>query len=102
MTQLQTIINKNYDSIVKRGFITPSTTAFEFIDKIFEEVGELEEVLDKIKNNKPTKKMFSNLSEELSDVILVCLNFAQHFDIDIEDELNKKIKINYERAKRGS
>lgn len=99
MNKLQNIINKNYDSIVKRGFIIPSTNAFDFIDKLFEEAGELEEIVNEIKDKKPTTKMFENMNEEIADVILVCLNFARHFDIDIEDELTKKIKKNYERAK---
>jgi NTP pyrophosphatase (non-canonical NTP hydrolase) len=99
MDKLQDIINKNYDSIVKRGFITPSTNAYQFVDKLFEEVGEVEEIVNEIRDKKPTNKMFQNLNEEIADVILTALNFAQHFDIDIEDELNKKIKKNYERAR---
>jgi|TARA_R110000803_G_scaffold27192_2_gene63641 NTP pyrophosphatase (non-canonical NTP hydrolase) len=96
---LQKIIRENYNSIVKRGFITPDTNAFDFIDKLFEEAGELEEIVNEIKDKKPTTKMFENMNEEIADVILVCLNFAQHYDIDIENELTKKIKKNYERAR---
>jgi NTP pyrophosphatase (non-canonical NTP hydrolase) len=99
MDKLQDIINKNYDSIVKRGLITPSTNAYQFVDKLFEEVGEVEEIVNEIADKKPTNKMFENLNEEIADVILTALNFAQHFDIDIEDEINKKIKKNYERAR---
>jgi hypothetical protein len=35
------LIEENYQSIVKRGLITPSTTVSDFIDKIHEEVQEL-------------------------------------------------------------
>ena len=38
-----------------------------------------------------------NISNELSDVILVCLNYAKHYNIDIEKQLNIKIKINENR-----
>ena len=93
------IIKDNYDSIVKRGLITPSTTYDEFRDKLVEEVDEFRCALfgyecakDYIMNED------SEVMEELADIILVCLNFAKHYDIDIEKQLIKKIKKNYERA----
>ena len=91
---MQNIISANYQSIVDRGFITPTTTLFEFLDKLQEEVEEL---------NKEAliSKEWSNLPEELADVILVCLNMAKHFNIDIEQELKNKIRINEYRAKQG-
>ena len=91
---MQDIISANYQSIVDRGFITPTTTLFEFLDKLDEEVEEL---------NKEAliSQEWSNLPEELADVILVCFNLAKHFDIDIEQELKNKIRINEYRAKQG-
>ena len=91
---MQELIGDNYQSIVDRGFITPTTTLFEFLDKLDEEVEEL---------NKEAliSKEWSNLPEELADVILVCFNMAKHFDIDIEQELKNKIRINEYRAKQG-
>jgi NTP pyrophosphatase (non-canonical NTP hydrolase) len=90
---MQDIISANYQSIVDRGFITPTTTLFEFLDKLDEEVEEL---------NKEAlmPKEWSNLPEELADVILVCLNMAKHYNIDIEQELKNKIRINEYRAKQ--
>ena len=90
---MQDIISANYQSIVDRGFITPTTTLFEFLDKLDEEVEEL---------NKEAliSKEWSNLPQELADVILVCLNLAKHFNIDIEQELKNKIRINEYRAKQ--
>lgn len=90
---MQNLISANYQSIVDRGFITPTTTLFEFLDKLDEEVEEL---------NKEAliSKEWSNLPQELADVILVCLNLAKHFDIDIEQELKNKIRINEYRAKQ--
>jgi NTP pyrophosphatase (non-canonical NTP hydrolase) len=38
------------------------------------------------------------MDEELADVILVCLNIAKHYKIDIEKELNNKIKKNFKRS----
>ena len=41
---MKKLINDNYESIVKRGLITPQTTKEDFLNKLFEEVGEFEEV----------------------------------------------------------
>jgi len=91
---MKKLINDNYKSIVDRGFITHTTTLFEFLDKLEEEVEELtKEAL--------RPKQYSNLNEELADVIMVCLNMAKHYDIDIEKEIKNKIKINKQRAKNG-
>ena len=90
---MQDIISANYQSIVDRGFITPTTTLFEFLDKLDEEVEEL-------KKEALISKEWSNLPEELADVILVCLNMAKHYNIDIEQELKNKIRINEYRAKQ--
>lgn len=85
---MKDLIKRNYASIEKRGLINEETTELDFIVKIEEELAELEEAyLDKLPNR----------SEELADVILVCLNYAEHFGIDIEKELNKKISINEKR-----
>lgn len=82
------IIEENYISTVKRNCITDETTIQDFIDKIFEEAAELE---SEFISNGIIDKM------ELADIILVCLNFAKHYGIDIEKELNKKITINKNR-----
>lgn len=91
MSELKHIINRNYDSIVQRGLILLCTTKVDFLEKLVEEVTEVTHAIQ-IEDDE-------NLAEELADVILTALNFAKHFDIDIEEELNKKIKINYARAK---
>ena len=91
---MKKLISANYQSIVDRGFITPTTTLFEFLDKLDEEIEEL-------KKESLISKEWNNLPEELADVILVCLNMAKHFNIDIEQELKNKIRINEYRAKQG-
>ena len=88
-TELDKLMNNNYDSIVKRGLISEKTTKQDFIVKIEEEVKELGFAY--FKGDK------ENFNEELADIILVCLNAAKHFNIDIEKELKDKIKINYKR-----
>ena len=82
------IIKQNYISTVKRNCITDKTSMQDFIDKIFEEAAELESEFSSNGIIDP---------EELADIILVCLNCAKHYGIDIEKELQKKIKINFKR-----
>lgn len=97
---MKDLIEDNYKSIVSRGLITPSTNAYDFLDKLKEEIQELKESLDNLKNSLvPKDEHFNNINEELSDVVLVCLNFAKHYDIDIESELENKIKKNFARSK---
>jgi len=83
---MRKIIERNYKSIVKRGLINHSTTLNDFIDKLKEEVTEFEHHYSD-----------ENFKEELSDIILVCLNIAEHYKINIESEIVKKIIINESR-----
>jgi len=80
------LIKRNYQSIVKRGFIDENTRFEDFMVKLYEEVNELHHNISD-----------ENLREELADVILVALNMAEHYNIDIEKELINKIKINENR-----
>jgi len=80
------LIKRNYKSIVKRGLIDENTRFEQFISKLYEEVNELHHNVSD-----------ANLREELADVILVCLNIAEHYQIDIEKEMINKIKINENR-----
>lgn len=93
---MKTIIEENYKSIVGRGLITPTTKLKDFIMKLKEEVNEFEEACNNFLN-KPTVKNDIALNEELADVILVALNIAKHYNIDIEKELKDKIAKNFKR-----
>ena len=90
---MKKIIEDNYQSIVDRGFICPLTTRSDFFDKIDEEVQKLKDA--------SFKYDLQNVKEELADVIMVCLNFAKHYDFDIEQQIKDKIEINKQRAKDG-
>jgi NTP pyrophosphatase (non-canonical NTP hydrolase) len=85
---MKDLIKRNYASIEKRGLINEETSELDFLVKIEEELEELNEAYD---------SGLPNRNEELADIILVCLNYAEHFGIDIEKELNKKIDINEKR-----
>jgi len=85
---MKELIETNYKSIIKRGLINKKTTSNDFIMKLEEEVQEFIEA---------EKYNLKNENEELADIILVCLNYAKHYDIDIEKELKNKITINTKR-----
>lgn len=85
---MKDIIEQNYKSIVTRGLIKPETTVKDFILKLEEEVQEFIDAVNFSLENEP---------EELADIILVCLNYARHYNIDIEQELKRKIEINKNR-----
>ena len=85
---MKNLIERNYQSIVDRGLITPTTSIREFWMKLEEEVQEFIEA-ESVKNR----------NEELADIILVCFNIAKHYNIDIEKELVNKIIKNELRAK---
>ncbi len=83
---MKTIIEENYKSIVNRGLINKKTTKQDFINKLYEEVNEVEESIT-----------LKELSFELADVILTALNYAKHYKIDIETIIKQKIEINKNR-----
>ena len=58
--------------------------------KVKEEVSELESAY--------YSSDMENMKEEMADVILTVLNFAKHYDIDIETDMKLKIDKNYSRV----
>jgi len=96
---MKEIIEENYKSIVDRGLIAPTTDMFEFYSKLTEEVKEFENAM--IDYMDYDSESFPQVKEELADVIMVCLNMAKHYDIDIEQEIKNKIEVNKQRAKNG-
>lgn len=86
---MKQLIEDNYKVTIKRGLINPSTTVQDFIDKIYEEVDELQNEIDAGKTYN-----FDNLKYELADVILTCLNMSKHFNIDIEQQMKSNVRRN--------
>lgn len=77
------IARRNYAATVRRGLITPETTKWEFIRKIREETDELNADCE--------------AWDELADITLVCFAMAQHYGIDLIDEMRKKVEFNEQR-----
>lgn len=76
------IIEENYKVTVNRGLITEKTQIVDFLNKIDEEVKEFKDTLE---------------FHELADIILVCLNIAKHYNVDIEKQLINNINKNKNR-----
>ncbi|MFT5450584.1 MAG: NTP pyrophosphatase (non-canonical NTP hydrolase) [Enterobacterales bacterium] len=87
---MKNLIEKNYEVTVKRGKILPATKWHEFTDKLKEEVAELEK-----------ERSIEGISHELSDVILVCLNIAKHYGIDIEKAMHEVVERNSTRIENN-
>lgn len=85
---LDDVVDRNYFANVKRLKISDKTTVRDFLSKIHEEVGELMESWDGCDS-------FDKV--ELADVTLVCFSMAKHFDINLVDEMEKKMKVNEKR-----
>ena len=90
---LKEIQERNYKATVKRGLINNDTTREAFYNKLEEEREEfMWEFLwkDRININNST-------INELSDIIIVCLNIANHYNIDIQKALEDKTLYNENR-----
>ena len=85
---LDDVVDRNYFANIRRLKISDKTTVREWLGKINEEVGELIESWDGCDS-------FDKV--ELADVALVCFSMAKHFDINLVDEMEKKMKVNEKR-----
>lgn len=90
---IKEIITRNYAATVRRGKITIHTTQDEFIDKIKEELQELESEVDL-----PFFNDRAGRDIELADIVLVCFAYAEHFGIDLLSEMEKKVIFNEKRS----
>jgi len=92
---MKNLIKKHYNSIVKRGLITPDTNIVDFKKKIKEEYTEL---MIELETN-PYNKLSDEAIQESIDLISVCTNMLFHYDVDIEQELIKNILKQESRCK---
>jgi len=79
--ELLDITHRNYEATKRRGLITKFTNQKDFVRKLNEEVAELEEF---------------DISDwsELADITLVCFAMAEHYAIDLIEEMRKKTEFN--------
>lgn len=85
---LMSLIKRNYEATVARGLITPRTTLRDFIEKMKEEISELEESIDDSDGTFDKKEAF--------DCFLVAASNLYHFNLF--PQLEQKVIINEKRA----
>ena len=85
---LMSLIKRNYEATVARGLITPRTTLRDFIEKMKEEISELEESIDDSDGTFDKKEAF--------DCFLVNSSNLYHFNLFTQ--LGEKVIINEKRA----
>lgn len=87
--KIEEIQERNYKATVKRGQINRETTDYGFLEKISEEVEEL--------GNHHYIEGFID-EKELADIVLVCLSFAKHKNIDLLKVMEEKVIFNEKRT----
>lgn len=88
--KLEDITHRNYEATKRRGLITKKTTGSDFIAKIHEEFWELAK----------SYKFGKFDTSELADVALVCFAMAEHYGIDLVEEMRKKTEFNETRPSK--
>lgn len=79
---------RNYAATKRRGLITDETSFDEFVDKLREEVNELDDSLIY------RGKMIDFDAAELADIALVCFAMAEHYGFDLVKVMEEKMKFN--------
>lgn len=93
-TTFQDLIERSYSAIKKRGLIDENTIKIDFIEKMNEELEEIEVH----EYNNPYE---SGYIEECVDLATVCIMQIKHLGYNFEDEFLKGIEKNETRAKNG-
>ena len=89
----QSLIERSYSAIKKRGLIDENTTRQQFYRKMKEE---LVEVVISDRSNEDQRYI-----EEVTDLATVCILQVKHSGYNFEDEFLKCIKKNERRAIDG-
>lgn len=84
---LTDITHRNYEATKRRGLITNETHVFDFFDKIEEENNELFKSIHLGKFD----------PSELAKITLTCFAMAEHYGIDLIEEMRKKTEFNETR-----
>jgi len=89
---LTDITHRSYEATKRRGLIDGRTDEFHFVRKLEEEVDELHKSCNEIRID----RCFD--PSELADVALVCFAMAEHYGIDLIEEMRKKTEFNEKRT----
>ena len=88
-SELTTITHRNYEATKRRGLINEKTTIEDFVCKVNEEAEEMWYSSNSGKS--------SIDPSELADIALVCFAMAEHYGIDLVDEMRNKTEFNETR-----
>ncbi len=97
---MKDLIKRNYNSTIKRGKISNSTTHKDFNDKINEELTELNHEIHSERiyyESAENEVMSKKTAIECTDIILTCLNYLCHSGYDPIKLMEEKILINEKR-----
>ena len=84
---MKNLIRRNYRANTKRGVISKFTSPYDFLTKLFEEIGEA------LKEN--DGKHTDNLCEELADIYTVCTNAITHIGCNAHYEVKRVLTTSY-------
>ena len=99
-TNFKSIQNETYKVAQSKGWYVGDTEDSELLLGLHAEVAEVAEAIRH--NNPPSDKMpaYSSVEEELADVIIRVMNFAQHKDLNVPGAILAKIEFNKTRNYR--
>ena len=93
---MNTLIERHYKAVKKRGFITESTTLEAFMSKIEEEYLELwNAYADAVQND--DKCPDNDMIHEAIDLMAVITNMLHFYGVNVSREFQKN--INYQRSR---
>lgn len=91
---MEQLINRLYEAVKKRGCITSETNHHDFVNKLCEEMDEIQlELMFKTYLEKN-----ESLKEEITDTMAVCISFLKWLGSDPIKELEKVVIKNERRA----
>jgi len=94
---MKQLFERNYHAVVNRGLITDETTNADFLNKLFEETGEVNEAWLNY-TSKLTVKNKEKMIEEIADTLIVCSNWLLDLGVNLEAVLTEIAEKNEKRA----
>lgn len=89
LTDFEKLVERSYQTVIRRGKIDKNTTDFDFLEKVKEEVKEAE--IEYLCYDE------KNMEVEICDVILSCFSWLRHRKANIWKLLNEKTDFNEKR-----
>jgi len=88
---MKALIKRHYIATRQRGLITSYTSLQDFLDKLDEEIDEMQQA------DIHEQTIDGDMAQEAMDVVGVIFNMLHHFDYDIEAEF--KANVEYQESR---